>query len=94
MNEVIILGGIDAGDRLYLSIPGGHEDDAIALLPELDGKRNIPEEVVKEEPPEKTITLPDGRVIKVDGSKRGQRPGGRKSGDKVKLEEVPKKKPD
>jgi len=94
MNEVIILGGIDAGDRLYLSIPGGHEDAAIALLPELDGKRNIPEEVVKEEPPEKTITLPDGRVIKVDGSKRGRRPGGRKSADNVKLEEVPKKKPD
>jgi multidrug efflux pump subunit AcrA (membrane-fusion protein) len=94
MNEAIILGGVDVGDRLYLSIPGGQEDAAIALLPELDGMRNIPEEVVKDEPPEKTITLPDGRVIKVDGSKRGRRQGGRKSGDKVKLEEVPKKKPD
>lgn len=94
MNEVIILSGIKAGDRLYLSIPGGHEDAAITLLPELDGKRNIPKEVIREEPPEKTITLPDGRVIKVDGSRRGRRPGGRTSGDKVKVEEASKKKSD
>ena len=94
MNEAIILGGINAGDRLYLSIPGGHEDDAIELLAEMDGKRNIPEEVVKEAPPEKTITLPDGRVIKVDGSKRGQRQGGKKPGETVKVEETSKEKPD
>ena len=100
MNEVIILGGINEGDRLYLSIPGGHEDDAIALLPELDGKRNIPKEVVKEEPKARTITLPDGRVIKMDGSRRGRRPGGRNPGDnvkadssKVKVEEGSKKIP-
>ncbi|RLD25025.1 MAG: RND transporter [Bacteroidetes bacterium] len=94
MNEVIILGGLTANDRLYLSIPSGHEDDNIELLPEMDGKRNISREVVKEDPPEKTITLPDGRVIKVDGNKRGQRPGGRKTGDNAKVEETSKKKPD
>jgi HlyD family secretion protein len=94
MNEAVILGGITVGDRLYLSIPGGYDDDAIALLPELDGKRNIPQEVIREDPPEKTITLPDGRVIKMDGNKRGRRPAGEKSGDKVKVEEVSKKKSD
>jgi multidrug efflux pump subunit AcrA (membrane-fusion protein) len=94
MNEAVILGGITVGDRLYLSIPGGYDDDAIALLPELDGKRNIPQEVIREDPPEKTITLPDGRVIKMDGNKRGRRPGGEKSGDKAKVEEVSKKKSD
>jgi hypothetical protein len=91
MNEVIILQGIKEGDQLYLSMPGGHEDDAISLLPEMDGKRNIPKEVVKEEPPEKTITLPDGRVIKVDGSRRGRRPGGRQPAETVKVEEGSKK---
>ena len=91
MNEVIILRGIKEGDQLYLSVPGGHEDEAIALLPEMDGKRNIPKKVVKEEPPEKTITLPDGRVIKVDGSRRGRRPGGSQPGETVKVEEGAKK---
>ena len=92
MNEVIILGGVKEGDRLYLSIPGGQEDNLIALLPELDGKRNIPKAVVKEQPKEKTITLPDGRVIKVDGSRRGRRPGGDKPA--VKMAEDSKKKSD
>jgi HlyD family secretion protein len=94
MNEVIILAGVAANDRLYLSIPSGHEEDNIDLLAEMDGKRNTPKEVVKEDPPEKTITLPDGRVIKVDGDKRRQRPGGKKTSDNAKVEEVSKKKPD
>jgi HlyD family secretion protein len=94
MNQAVILAGISAGDRLYLSIPVGYDDTAIALIPELDGKRNIPKEVIKESPPEKTITLPDGRVIKVDGSRKGRRPGGGKPDAKVEVEEVSKKKPD
>ncbi len=93
MNEVVILAGVKAGDRLYLSIPAGYEDNAIALLPELDGKRNLPKEVVREEPPERTITLPDGRVIKIDGSMRGRRPGGRQQAP-VKTDESAKKKTD
>lgn len=38
-NEAVILGGLKLSDRIYLSIPSGLEDQAIALLPELNGKR-------------------------------------------------------
>ena len=75
MNEAIILNGVETDDRLYLSVPAGQEDKEIALLPEMNGKRNIQKEEVKEVPAEKTITLPDGRVITVpkDGkSRRGE----------------------
>jgi hypothetical protein len=79
MNEAIILNGIEEGDRLFLSVPTGQEDKAIDLLPEMEGKRNIKkEEEVKEEPAEKTITLPDGRVITIPAD--GQRGGGMRRG--------------
>lgn len=83
MNEAIILSGIEAGDRLYLSIPKGQENKEIALLPEMDGKRNVPKQEVQEKPAEKTITLPDGRVITVpaDGQRRGGQGGRRRGGD-------------
>jgi len=87
MNEVIIISGLDKGDRLYLSLPSGHDDDAIALLPEMEGKRNLPKEVIREAPPEQTITLPDGSVIKMDGKrKRGDRTGGKKDNGNKKVE--------
>jgi multidrug efflux pump subunit AcrA (membrane-fusion protein) len=91
MAEVIILNGIEDGDRLYLSIPDGKDDDEILLLAEMNGKRNVPKVEVKEKEPEKTITLPDGRVIKVDGQRRrgGQR-GKPNGGAKVKVEEEKK----
>lgn len=38
-NEAVILGGLKLSDRIYLSIPSGLEDQDIALLPELNGKR-------------------------------------------------------
>ena len=85
LNEAVILNGVEEGDRLFLSIPNGQDDNDIALLPELEGKRNVEKEEVKEEPKEKTITLPDGRVITIpsDGQpRRGQgtrRPGGETS---------------
>ena len=82
LNEAIILNGIEAGDRLYLSVPGGQEDKEIALLPEMDGKRNAQEEEAKEEEPaERTITLPDGRVIKVPADGGGRGGMRRQSGD-------------
>ncbi len=74
MNEVVVLKGIAPGDRLYLSVPGGHEDDPISLLPELDGKRNLPqEEEVATKPSAKTITLPDGRVMTVPAGAKGKK---------------------
>jgi multidrug efflux pump subunit AcrA (membrane-fusion protein) len=83
MNDVIILGGVKPGDKLYLSIPGGHETTAIVLLPELDGKRNIRQEEIKEKPKKKRFN---------PGGKRGRRQGGGKSGSKV--QDSTKKKPD
>lgn len=38
-NEAVILAGLNLSDRIYLSIPSGLEDQDIALLPELNGKR-------------------------------------------------------
>jgi hypothetical protein len=74
-NDAIILSGVDADDRLYLSIPASAQDEPVVLIPEMDGKRRQPEaeeEVIV--PDEKTFTLPDGRVIKA--GQGGQRPGG------------------
>ncbi len=74
-NEAVVELGLEDGDRVYLSVPGGMEDEPIALLPELDGKRNIQEEPkVEEKPKERVITLPDGRKITVPADGGG--PGG------------------
>ena len=93
MSEVIALNGVETGERLYLSIPNGHEDDPINLLPEMDGKRNVKKEEVKEEKPkEKTITLPDGRVITVPADGKMKRGGMRmknaRKGETVKKDTV------
>ncbi|HLF35238.1 MAG TPA: HlyD family efflux transporter periplasmic adaptor subunit [Cyclobacteriaceae bacterium] len=65
-NAAIVLSGLVENDKVFLSIPKGLENDPIALLPGLNGKRNIQ----KVEPEntavvEREITLPDGRKIKV-----------------------------
>jgi len=81
-NEAVVDLGLEAGDKVYLSVPGGMEEESIALLPELDGKRSIKEEAkVAEKPKECVITLPDGRKITVPadakpGEMRRMRPGG------------------
>lgn len=38
-NDVVILGGLEASDKVHLSIPLGAEDDEINLLKEMNGKR-------------------------------------------------------
>ena len=43
-NDAVILGGLEDGDRVYLSMPGGQEDKDIRLLPEMNGKRKKKEE--------------------------------------------------
>jgi hypothetical protein len=78
-NEAEVKLGIEPGDKVYLSIPATKEDDPIALLPELDGKR-MPEQ--QEQQPEtsagREIILPDGRKITVPADGRqGQFKGGR-----------------
>lgn len=38
-NDAVILGGLAADDRIYLSIPAGMDSKDVNLLPELNGKR-------------------------------------------------------
>ncbi|MBA4053663.1 MAG: hypothetical protein C0490_03025 [Marivirga sp.] len=38
-NDVVILGGLVATDKVHLSIPPGTEEDEITLLKEMNGKR-------------------------------------------------------
>jgi len=49
-NSVVVLNGLTAKDRIYLSIPLGMEDEKISLLKEMEGKRkkNLPDQENKE----------------------------------------------
>ncbi len=76
-NEAVILAGLSAGDRLFLSVPIGLEGQAISLLPEMDGKRRKEEKEAEPVPQANTITLPDGRVITVPPGGTGQNAGTR-----------------
>lgn len=40
-NSAQIIAGLDESDALYLSIPDASEKDEIALLPQMNGKRNL-----------------------------------------------------
>ncbi len=64
-NEAVIELGLTPDDRVYLSVPSGMEESPIAMLPELDGKRNKEKETVQEKPETFTITLPDGTTKEV-----------------------------
>jgi hypothetical protein len=81
-NEAVVKLGLEEGDKIYLSVPDNMEEEPIAMLPELDGKRSVKEEpVMVQQPAQKTITLPDGRQITVPadfqpGDMRGMRRGG------------------
>jgi multidrug efflux pump subunit AcrA (membrane-fusion protein) len=48
-NDAVLLAGVSEGDRVFLSVPSGLEDSQVDLLPEMNGKRQRPEE---EEVPE------------------------------------------
>lgn len=60
-NEVVILGGLEASDRVHLSIPTGTEDDDINLLKEMNGKRK------KLEPKEEELKKDGAPVALVPG---------------------------
>jgi HlyD family secretion protein len=65
-NAAVIALGLEANDKVFLSIPQGMEEKEIALLPELDGKRMKKEEAPAEQTAKtKTITLPDGTTREV-----------------------------
>lgn len=77
-NEAVIKLGLNADDRVYLSIPSGTEDNDISMLAELDGLRNKKEEQERK-PKTRTITLPDGttrEVTEEQMQKMRQRRGG------------------
>ncbi|HMI65023.1 MAG TPA: efflux RND transporter periplasmic adaptor subunit [Cyclobacteriaceae bacterium] len=38
-NDAVITAGLQETERLYLSVPTGHEGDPVSLLPEMNGKR-------------------------------------------------------
>ena len=38
-NDAVVVKGVEAGDRVFLSIPPGSDDDDFNLLPDLNGKR-------------------------------------------------------
>jgi len=57
-NDAIVLGGLQPDERVYLSVPPGLEDQRIALLPEMNGKRKK-----KEEKEEQTTAPVDPKVI-------------------------------
>jgi multidrug efflux pump subunit AcrA (membrane-fusion protein) len=54
-NDVVILAGLSESDRVHLSMPGGMEDDEIALLKEMNGKRKKAEP--KAEPTKETAAV-------------------------------------
>lgn len=94
-NDAVILAGLQEGDRLYLSVPAGMEDDEINLLPQMNGKRKKPEPV-EESKPQDFMMMPTGQQMMVapanarQGNKesegkqnRGnQKPGDRKTGER------------
>ncbi len=43
-NEAVIEAGLQANDQVYLSLPAGKEDEQVALLPQLNGKRQKKED--------------------------------------------------
>ncbi len=76
-DEAVILAGLDVTDRLYLSVPAGFEERQVALIPEMDGKRQEPEVEPSPIELEPTITLPDGRVVPASSFQRGGQRGGK-----------------
>jgi HlyD family secretion protein len=80
-NEAEIKLGLEPNEKIYLSIPENEEEEPIAMLSELDGKRIKEEEKQEvEKPKEREVILPDGSKITVPtdfqpGQIRGGRPG-------------------
>jgi HlyD family secretion protein len=49
-NDAVILGGLAENELVFLSVPGGTENDDVKLLPELNGKRQKKEEKEEKKP--------------------------------------------
>ncbi len=91
-NSAVIKLGLEDGDRVFLSVPSGQEENDINLLAELNGKRVQKKEETSQPnmPATRTITLPDGttREVTEEDMQRfrermgrgGSRPGGNGGG--------------
>jgi HlyD family secretion protein len=56
-NDAVVLGGLEEGDRVFLSVPGGLEDKDIKLLPQMNGKRKKKDPDQIEKPGDKVIPV-------------------------------------
>lgn len=63
-NDAVVLKGLKEGDRVYLSVPGGLEDNDFNLLPEMNGKRkkNQEEETKPGDKTTPTVVQPSAHV--------------------------------
>jgi HlyD family secretion protein len=61
-NDAVILAGLQEGNKLFLSVPTGFENDEIKLLPEMNGKRKKPEPK-EEAAPQDVMVMPGGAMM-------------------------------
>ncbi len=59
-NEVVVIAGLEEGDILYLNGVGGMTNKAVALLEEMDGKRQKQQQKEEAEEPDAEPALPEG----------------------------------
>jgi HlyD family secretion protein len=79
-NDAVILGGLQPGDRLYLSVPTGLSNAEIALLPEMNGKRRKQESVESSNEVLGNPVVVPLQIPAVNENKEGDKP--RMRGDK------------
>jgi HlyD family secretion protein len=88
-NDAVILAGLQEGDKLFLSVPSGMDDDEINLLPLMNGKRKKPEPA-EESKPQDIMIMPGAQQMMVPASnpenskqtESKRERGDRKSGDR------------
>ncbi|MBA4144807.1 MAG: RND transporter [Azospira oryzae] len=70
-NDAVITKGVALNERIFLSTPKGMEEDAVNLLPEMNGKRQKKKEEKKEEPapPPGPVAQAEKTVEKATGKK-------------------------
>lgn len=76
-NDVIILAGLLEDERIYLSVPTGYDNQAILLIPEMDGKRK------RKEPEAPKASLEQPFIMQMGGNGGQQfRPQGGTPGER------------
>ena len=65
-NDAMILGGLDEGERIFLSVPEGLEDNDFRLLPQMKGKRKKKEDKEEVKPDDKIVPVVPAPTVKAD----------------------------